>query len=191
MKVLVACEFSARTRDAFRRLGHEAWSCDLLPTEGDPTWHFQGDARELLVPDYWDLLIAHPPCTRLANSGLHWIKRRGLWIEYQEAVEFFLQFLNAPIPRRCIENPIMHGYAQAAINRPYDQIIHPWQFGHGEQKSTCLWLEGLPQLTPTQIVPGREQLVHKASESDHRWMDRSRTYEGVSEAMAVQWGGVI
>ncbi len=193
MKVLVACEFSGIVREAFRRRGHEAWRCDLLDTE-IPGNHHKGDIWEFLWDtDFnWDLLIAHPPCTRLANSGVRWLKERNLWQEMKSAANFFNNFvdlfLDSPIKRICIENPIQHKYAAEIIKRRYDQIIQPWMFGHGETKSTCLWLRGLPKLIPTNIVDGREARIHKMPGSKNQAKNRSRTYTGVAEAMAKQWG---
>lgn len=204
MKVLVACEFSATVRDAFRAIGHDAWSCDILPCECDPAYHLQGDAIEIAYLQTWDLMIAHPPCTYLTNSGvvhLHSIPtRRGKlprvhgaarWEEMKHAALFFEALLNAPIPRIAVENPIPHRYAVEAIGRKYDQIIQPWMFGHGETKATCLWLKGLPHLRPTNIVPGREQRLHKLSPGPDRWRERSKTFAGIAEAMAAQWGSPV
>lgn len=195
MKVLVACEFSGTVREAFRKLGHDAWSCDLLPTEIEGN-HIQGDALKIL-DDGWDLLIAHPPCTRLANSGVHRLNRRNLWDEMREAALFFKAFLDAPIEKICVENPIPHRYAVEIIGRKYDQKIQPYQYGHPESKATCLWLKDLPKLAPTnkldkptngkwdnQTPSGQ----NKIPPSDTRWMDRSRTYLGIANAMAQQWG---
>lgn len=184
MRVLVACEFSGIVRDAFNKRGHDAMSCDLLPTER-PGWHYQGDIRNVLTG--WDLIIAHPPCTRLANSGVRWLKERNLWAEMADAAKFFKMFLEAPIERIAIENPIPHKYAIEIIGRSYDQIIQPWQYGHGETKATCLWLKGLPKLKPTNIVEGRVARIHKMPPSTDRWKERSRTYTGIAEAMALQW----
>jgi len=187
MRVLVACEFSGRVRDAFLARGHDAVSCDLLPTES-PGPHIQGDVREILA-EGWDLMIAHPPCTYLCNSGVSWLYRRpGRWEKMREAALFFRQLLEAPIPRICVENPIMHKYAVEIIGRRQDQVIQPWMFGHGETKATCLWLKNLPPLRPTNIVEGREQRLHRLPPSPDRWKERSRTYPGVARAMAEQWG---
>lgn len=194
MRVLIACEYSGVVRDAFLRQGHEAMSCDLLPTES-PGPHYVGDCRDLLN-DSWDLLIAHPPCTRLCNSGVRWLAERNLWEELREASQLFRDILDAPIPKIAIENPVMHRHAKQAIwgtlwkslGQP-DFTIQPWQFGHGETKRTCFWTKGLPALRPTQVVPGRENKVHRMSPSKSRWRDRSRTYSGIAEAMARQWGG--
>jgi hypothetical protein len=185
MKILIACEFSGVVREAFRKLGHDAWSCDLLPTE-IPGQHYKGDVRDILN-DYWDLMIFHAPCTRLCNSGVRWLHERNLWSDMREAAEFFKLLLNANIPLIAGENPIPHKYAVKIIGRNYDQLIQPWQFGHGEQKATCLWLKGLPKLIPTNIVSGREQRIHKMSPGQNRGMERSRTYQGIADAMASQW----
>lgn len=185
MRVLVACEFSARVRDAFRARGHDAWSCDLIDTDGDPQWHIKGDALEAAEGGNWDLLIAFPPCTYLCSSGLHWnTKRPERWAETDKAVEFVKLLASVRIPRIAIENPV--GILSTRWRKP-DQIIQPWMFGHGETKQTCLWLKGLPKLVPTDVVDGRAPVVHKASQSKDRWKKRSLTYLGVAEAMAAQW----
>lgn len=189
MRVLVACEFSSTVREAFRALGHDAWSCDVLPTER-PGPHYECDVREVLTLG-WDLMIAHPPCTRLTNSGVRWLAERDLWAEMEEAARFFRTLLDAPVPAIAIENPIPHRYALAIIGRKYDQIIQPWQFGHGETKATCLWLKNLPVLTPTEIVAGRAAVVHRMPPGPNRWRERSRTYAGIAAAMAAQWGGAL
>ena len=182
VRVLVACEFSQTVGRAFRNRGHVAYSCDTLPTEGDRVWHIQGDVREVLR-DGWDLMIAHPPCTHLAVSGARWFKDKQR--EQAEALEFVRTLLDAPIPRIALENPI--SIISSRIRKP-DQIIHPWQFGHGEVKATCLWLKGLPKLVPTNIVEGRHPKVHRMAPSPDRWKERSRTYAGIAQAMAEQWG---
>ena len=181
MKVLVACEYSGTVRDAFIAAGHEALSCDLLPTDA-PGPHYQGDVRDVLH-DGWDLMIAHPPCTHLAVSGARWFKDKQA--EQAEALDFVRLLLDAPIERIALENPI--SVISSRIRKP-DQIIQPWQFGHGETKATCLWLKGLPKLTPTDIVDGREARVHKLPPSADRWKIRSTTYKGIADAMAQQWG---
>ena len=181
MKVLVACEYSGTVRDAFIAAGHEALSCDLLPTDA-PGPHYQGDVRGVLH-DGWDLMIAHPPCTHLAVSGARWFKDKQA--EQAEALDFVRLLLDAPIERIALENPI--SVISSRIRKP-DQIIQPWQFGHGETKATCLWLKGLPKLTPTDIVDGREARVHKLPPSADRWKIRSTTYKGIADAMAQQWG---
>jgi len=181
MRVLVACEFSGTVRDAFTARGHYALSCDLLPSE-TPGEHYQGNVRDILG-DNWDLMIAHPPCTHLAVSGARWFKDKQK--EQKEALEFVIELMEAPIPKICIENPI--SIISTRIRKP-DQVIQPWQFGHGEVKATCLWLKNLPKLTPTHIVEGREARVHKMPPGPDRWRERSRTYPGIAEAMADQWG---
>ena len=181
MKVLVACEYSGTVRDAFIAAGHEALSCDLLPTD-NPGPHYQGDVRDVLS-DGWDLMIAHPPCTHLAVSGARWFKDKQA--EQAEALDFVRLLLDAPIDRIALENPV--SVISSRIRKP-DQIIQPWQFGHGETKATCLWLKGLPKLTPTDIVDGREARVHKLPPSADRWKIRSTTYPGIAAAMAQQWG---
>jgi len=181
MKVLVACEYSGRVRDAFLRLGHDALSCDLLPTDVVGP-HYQGDIRDILN-NGWDLMIAHPPCTHLAVSGARWFKDKQ--VEQAEALDFVRLLLDAPITKIALENPI--SIISSRIRKP-DQIIQPWWFGHGETKATCLWLKGLPKLVATNVVEGREARVHKMPPSENRWKERSRTYEGVAQAMAQQWG---
>jgi hypothetical protein len=185
-RVLVACEFSGIVRDAFIAAGHDAVSCDLLPSER-PGPHIQGDILETLtLYDSWDLMVAHPPCRYLAVSGARWFKDRQ---EEQIAALVFVQMLlYAPIPRIALENPV--SVISSRIRKP-DQIIQPWMFGHGETKQTCLWLKGLPPLTPTNIVPGREPRVHHASPGPDRWKERSRTLPGIAAAMAEQWGAVL
>ena len=180
MKVLIACEFSGIVRDAFIAAGHSAISCDLLPTE-QPGPHYQGDVMDI-IGESFDLLIAHPPCTHLAVSGARWFKDKQ--IEQAHALDFVRALMAAPIPRICIENPI--SIISSRIRKP-DQIIQPWQFGHGEIKATCLWLTGLPILAPTDIVDGREARIHKMPPSPERWRERSRTYSGIAAAMAAQW----
>ena len=181
MKVLVACEYSGRVRDAFLALGHDALSCDLLPSDA-PGPHYKGDVRDVLGAG-WDLMIAHPPCTHLAVSGARWFKDKK--IEQAAALSFVHLLLTAPINRIALENPI--SVISSHIRKP-DQIIQPWQFGHGETKATCLWLKGLPHLVPTNIVEGREAKVHRLPPSEDRWKIRSTTYKGIAEAMANQWG---
>ena len=180
-RVLVACEFSGTVRNAFSARGHDAWSCDLLPSETKGN-HYQGNVLDI-IDDGWDLMIAHPPCTHLAVSGARWFKDKI--VEQQEALEFVKLLMDAPIPRICIENPI--SIISSRIRKP-DQIIQPWMFGHGESKATCLWLKGLPLLTPTNIVEGREARIHKMPPGPDRWKNRSRTYQGIADAMAEQWG---
>jgi len=181
MKVLIACEFSGVVRDAFIGGGHEAMSCDLLPSE-KPGPHHEGDVRDLLA-NGWDLMIAHPPCTHLASSGARWFNLKQA--EQAEALEFVGLLLSAPIPRIALENPV--GVISTRIRRP-DQVIQPWQHGHGETKATCLWLKNLPRLQPTNVVGGREQRIWKMPPHKDRWKERSRTYQGIAAAMAAQWG---
>jgi hypothetical protein len=191
LRVLVACEFSGTVRDAFLARGHDAWSCDLLPDDRGSNRHIRGDARHILG-DGWDLLmVAHPPCTRLCNSGVRWLQERNLWADLDEAAALFSAFWNAPIERVAIENPVMHRHAKQRIVNyaPPAQSVQPWQFGHGESKRTCLWLRGLPTLTPTDIVAGREQRVHRMPPGPNRWRERSRFFPGIAAAMAEQWGG--
>lgn len=211
MKILVACEFSGIVRDAFIALGHDAWSCDLLPTEL-PGPHFQCDVRSILT-DHWDLMIAHPPCTYITNAGVrhlhsHVASRNGVqakvngqarWISMREACAFFLDLKNAPIPMICIENPVPHHYATEIIGR-YSQIIHPWQFGHGKHKPTCLWLKNLPLLQPTHrrddLFCAQEpneitNFCNLFMQGEPRWLSRSRTFPGIACAMAMQWGNQL
>lgn len=197
MRVLVACEFSGTVRNAFSARGHDAWSCDLLPDEAGSNRHIVGDARNILN-DGWDLLmVAHPPCTRLCNSGVRWLKvpppgrtLDGMWRDLEEAAALFSSFWNAPIDRVCIENPVMHRHAKERIAHfePHAQSVQPWQFGHGETKRTCLWLRNLPLLRPTEIVEGREQRVFRMPPGENRWRERSRFFPGIAAAMAQQWG---
>lgn len=183
----MACEFSGVVRRAFRALGHDAWSCDLLPQEDREPYHYEGDVLTLLknTPGRWDLMIAHPPCTHLAVSGARWFKDKQK--EQVEALEFVKLLMDAPIERICIENPV--SIISTRIRKP-DLIIQPWQFGHPETKATCLWLKNLPKLMPTNIVEGREARVHKMPPSPDRWKERSRTLPGIAAAMAQQWGGI-
>lgn len=181
MRVLIACEFSGVVRDAFVAQGHDAMSCDLLETESLGA-HYVGDVRDILG-DGWDLMIAHPPCTHLAVSGARWFK--GKQREQQEAICFVRELMDAPVERIAIENPV--SIISTKIRKP-DQIIQPWQFGHGEKKSTCLWLKNLCPLIPTNIVDGRQCRVHRLGPSKDRWKKRSRTYKGIASAMAEQWG---
>jgi len=183
MRIIIACEFSGIVRDAFRARGHDAVSCDLLPTER-PGPHYLGDVRDI-INDGFDLMICHPPCTHLAASGARWWPEK---IELQrEALEFVKFLLNSSIPKIALENPV--GKISTAI-RPPDQIIQPWQFGHGETKATCLWLKGLPLLVPTNVVEGREPKIHRMPPGPDRWKERSRTFPGIAEAMADQWGNL-
>lgn len=188
MKVLVACEYSGRVREAFRKLGHDAWSCDLLPPDDNSNFHFQCDVFKIIKNDF-DLMIAHPPCTFLSNSGVRWLhKDEARQANMKKGAKFFKRLMQTPIERIAIENPIMHKYAVEIIGRRQDQVIQPWQFGHGETKATCLWLKNLPGLVPTKIVSGREQRVHNLPPSKDRWKLRSTTYQGIANAMASQWG---
>lgn len=184
MRVLVACEYSGRVRDAFLALGHDAMSCDLLDTEV-PGPHYQGDVRDVI--DYpWDLMICHPPCTHLSVSGARHFEAKRQDGRQQAAVSFFMMLARQRhIPRIAIENPVC---IMSSLWRKPDQTIQPWQFGHGETKATCLWLKGLPTLTPTNIVEGREARVHRLPPGPDRWKERSRTFDGVAQAMAAQWG---
>jgi hypothetical protein len=183
MKVLIACEFSGTVRDALIGRGHNAWSCDLLPTD-KPGPHICGDVTEVLG-EGWDLMIAQPPCTYLCSSGLHWNKRiPGRDQQTAEALEFVRVLMNAPIERIAVENPI--GRIGTAI-RKADQTIQPWQFGHGETKATCLWLKNLPFLQPTEIADGRAGKIWRMSPGPDRWKLRSLTYPGIAKAMAEQW----
>lgn len=190
MRVLVACEYSGAVRDAFIRRGHDAVSCDTLPSESGYGPHIQADIETVLT-EMWevsgalpfDMMIAFPPCTHLASSGARWFKDKRP--EQEAAIAFVRRLVGADIPRIAIENPI--GVLSTRFHKP-DQIIQPWQFGHGETKATCLWLKGLPKLTPTNIVDGREARVHRMSPGPNRWRERSRTFAGIAEAMADQWG---
>lgn len=184
MRVLVACEYSGRVRDAFARRGHTAVSCDLLPSESPCGWRVKGDVLALLG-EGWDLMIAHPPCTHLAVSGARHFAAKRASGEQQTAIAFVRALLAAPIPRIALENPV--SIISSEVRKP-DQIIQPWQFGHGETKATCLWLKGLPPLAASNIVEGREAVVHRMPPSPDRWKHRSRTYLGIAEAMADQWG---
>lgn len=206
MRVLVACEYSGVVRDAFVARGHYAMSCDLLPSERPATGdHYQGDVRDLLDGDRWDLMIAHPPCTYLSGSGARWLtqtpKNPKPGVLYgaarvaaqQEALDFVRLLLDAPVERIALENPV--SMISSRVRRP-DQTLQPWQFGHGEQKATCLWLKNLPKLEPTNVLPPigpngedwREQRIWKLSPGADRWKERSRTFEGIAQAMAAQWG---
>jgi hypothetical protein len=195
VKLLIACEFSGTVRDAFAALGHDAWSCDLLPTE-KPGNHLQCDVREVLDMG-WELLIGHPPCTYLSNSGVSWLHRDTTrWEKMREGAEFFKALLDAPVPQICIENPIMHKYAVEIIGRRQDQVIQPYQFGHAEQKATGLWLKGLPELRPANNVKHEmsllpkniQQRIHYLTPGPDRWKLRSKTFQGIADAMAEQWG---
>ena len=182
MRVLIGCEESGVVREAFKRMGHDAWSCDILPTR-IPGQHYQGDVRNILGDD-WDLVIAFPPCTDLSVSGARWFKQKQADGSQRKSINFFMEFTKIKVPY-AIENPI--GIMSTRWRKP-DQIIHPWQFGHGETKATCLWLNGLPLLEPTNIVDGREQRIWKMSPGPNRARDRSVTFQGIADAMAAQWG---
>lgn len=187
MRVLVACEFSGVVREAFRKRGHDAWSCDLLPAEDSSRYHLQKNIFSVEVwPREWDLIIGFPPCTHLAVSGARWFKAKQ---QEQKAAIEFVKRLSKPalIERLAIENPI--GVLSTQWRKP-DQIIQPWQFGHGETKATCLWLKNLPLLQPTNIVEGRKPRVHHEPPSPERWKNRSRTLQGIADAMAEQWGNL-
>lgn len=184
MRVLVACEFSGRVRDAFAALGHYAMSADLLPSEA-PGLHYQGDVFDVLRSgESWDLLIAHPPCTDLAVSGARHFPAKRADGRQARALDFVRRLLDSPVPRIALENPV--SVISSAVRRP-DQIVHPWQFGHGETKATCLWLKGVPPLRPTNVVEGRAAVVHRMPPGPDRWKARSRTYSGIAAAMAAQW----
>lgn len=200
MKLIVIGETSGIVRDAFLALGHDAWSNDILPAERPSNRHIICDGRDLLKPCWWDMMIvAHPPCTRLCNSGVRWLSvpppgktAAQMQRELEEGAELFSAFLNAPINKIAVENPVMHRHAKALIAnyQPPTQSVQPWQFGHGETKRTCLWLKNLPPLVPTQVVAGRKPKVHYlGSTMKDRWKVRSRTYPGIAAAMANQWGG--
>jgi hypothetical protein len=183
MKILIGCEYSGRVRDAFIAKGHDAMSCDLLPTDS-PGPHYKGDIFDLDLSQF-DLMIAHPPCTHLAVSGArHFAAKKASGVQ-DLALDFVRQLLAAPVPRIALENPV--SIISSRIRKP-DQIIQPWQFGHGETKTTCLWLKGLPLLVPTDIVHGRDDRIHKMPPSPDRWKLRSITYQGIADAMADQWG---
>jgi len=185
MKILIACEYSGVVREAFIKLGHDAISCDLLPTDA-PGPHYQGDVRDLM--DYpFDLMIAHPPCTHLSVSGARHFAEKRMDGRQQTAVSFFMMLAKSDIPMIAIENPVC---IMSSLYRKPDQVIQPWQYGHGETKATCLWLKGLPLLQPTNIVEGREQRIHKMPPSADRWKERSKTFQGVADAMANQWGNL-
>lgn len=184
MRILIGCEYSGVVRDAFLRLGHDAMSCDLLATESTGP-HYQGDIRDVI--DYpWDMAIFHPPCTHLSVSGARHFAEKRMDGRQQAAVSFFMWIARQHhIPRIAIENPVC---IMSSMWRKPDQVIQPWQFGHGETKATCLWLKGLPLLRPTDVVEGRESRIHRMPPSAERWKERSRTFSGIAEAMATQWG---
>jgi len=196
MKILIACEYSGVMRDAFTKKGHDVMSCDLLPSD-KPGKHYQGDVMDI-INDGWDMLIAHPPCTYMSNSGVcHLHKDPARWVELFKAGEFFKGFLDADIPKIVIENPIMHKYGKQLIgNIKQSQVIQPWMHGHAEQKATCLWIKGLPLLTESNNVKeemmllpkNKRQRLHYFPPSPDRWKLRSTTYAGIANAMAEQWG---
>lgn len=188
MKILVACEESQAVTIELRRIGHEAYSCDIEPCSGGhPEWHLQVDALELLKMK-WDMILAFPPCTHLAVSGARYFEQKRKDGRQQAAIDFFMRFANSDCPRIAIENPV--GIMSTVWKKP-DQIIQPWQFGHGETKKTCLWLKGLPPLIPTEIVEGREQRIWKMPPSEDRAKNRAKTFPGIASAMAEQWAGDI
>jgi hypothetical protein len=196
MRVLVACEYSGKVRRAFRKRGHDAWSCDLLPADDGSSYHYQGDVMDI-INDGWDLLIGHPPCTYLCNSGVSWLhKQEGRWDRMRDGAEFFKLLWESDIPRIALENPIMHKYAKEIIGTNQTQLVQPWMFGHAESKATCLWLKGLNPLIETNNVkekwkslPKKEaQRLHMLPPSKDRWKLRSETYQGIADAMAEQWG---
>jgi len=187
-QVLIACEYSGAVRSRLRSMGIDAYSCDILPSEDGSEFHIQGDAIEALNSRKWDAVIAFPPCTHLAVSGARWFAEKRADGRQQRAIEFFMAFANCDAPLVAIENPIC---IMSSEWRKPDQIIQPWQFGHGETKATCLWLKGLPPLTPTDIVEGREQRIWKMAPGPERAKERSRTFAGIADAMAEQWGSVI
>lgn len=187
MRVLIACEFSGIVRDAFAKLGHYAMSCDLLDTERPDGLHYKGDVFDI-INDGWDLMIAHPPCTYLAASGARWFEGNiERYIKRLDAIEFAERLWDAPIEKIAIENPVGYLSTMSKLYCP-DQIINPWQFGHGETKKTCLWLKNLPELEPTNIVSGRSDRIHKMPGGKNQAKNRSRTYQGIADAMAQQWG---
>lgn len=189
MRVLLGCEESGIVREEFRKLGHDAWSCDLIPSAIDGQ-HYQCDIRDVLGYG-WDLAIFFTPCTYLCNSGVRWLHERPERRELmQQDAELFRDCMNSDIPLVANENPIPHKYAVEIIGRKYDQIVQPWQFGHGETKATCLWLKGLPKLEPTDVVEGREQRIWRLPPSEDRARERSVTFPGLAKAMAQQWGKI-
>lgn len=223
MKVLVACEYSGRVRDAFREMGHDAWSCDILPSDADSTYHIEGDVLKELQPGRWDLLIAHPPCTRLANSGVRWLSRAPknppkdctkdererwpglteneklniMWRLFNEGVDFYKAIRNAPIPKKCIENPKIHGHAKQKLGVIDRQVVQPWWFGEKTFKATGYELYGLPDLVPTDVLTTPKKgtkehkewsWIHRCPPGPNRWKIRSTTPIGIAKAMAQQWG---
>lgn len=200
IKVLVGCEFSGTVRDAFVNAGFDAWSCDLLADEKGSNRHIQGDVRSVIKYG-WDLaIIAHPPCTRLCNSGVRWLTAppsgktlEQMWHELEEGAALFSDLWNADCPHIAVENPVMHRHAKERIRnyREFSQSVQPWQYGHPETKRTCLWLKNLPSLMPTKVVEGRQARVHRTPPGPDRWRERSRFFKGIAEAMASQWGAFI
>jgi len=189
MYVLIGCETSGEVRRAFRRSGHNAYSCDLLPSDDNSCYHIVDDVRNVMNSGHFELGIFHPTCTFMCNSGVsHLYKDIDRWKKLIDSAVLFRDILNCDIPKICVENPIMHKYAVKIVGRRQDQVIQPWMFGHGETKATCLWLKGLPLLKPTDVVEGREQRLHKLPPSKDRWKIRSRTFPGIAKAMAEQWG---
>lgn len=195
MKILVACEFSGTVRKAFSSRGHDAWSCDIEPTDV-PGQHYQGDVMDILN-DGWDMMIAHPPCTYLSNSGVMWLhKQTDRWSKMKHGALFFKKLLHSHIPKIAIENPVMHKYAKEIIGTNFTQSIQPYQFGHTEQKRTCLWLKNLPKLKETNNVKNemmklpinKRQKLHYLPPSKNRGKLRSITFQGIADAMAEQWG---
>jgi len=182
-RVLVACEYSGRVRNAFAALGNDAWSCDLLESE-TPGQHYQGDVRDMLAQQ-WDLMVCHPPCTHLSVSGARHFAAKVASGVQQEALEFVRMLMDADIPRICLENPV--SIISTRIRKP-SQVVQPWMFGHGETKATCLWLKNLQNLVPSKVVSGRKTRIHYMSPSKDRWKLRSETYTGIAKAMADQWG---
>ena len=198
MRVLIACEYSGVSRRAFEALGHEVWSADFEPADDGAKNHYQGDCFDLINGEHWDLMIAHPPCTYMTNSGVVWLhKDPSRWDKLDAAAAFFVRLWNAPIRRKAIENPIMHKYAIERIGGiKQSQVIHPWMFGHMEQKATCLWLDNLEKLYETNNVreemmllpKNQRERLHYLPPSKTRWKERSRTYPGIAAAFADQWG---
>jgi len=200
MRILLACETSNITSNEFRKLGHYVLSCDILPNDESQVNHYKGNVLDIINDD-WDMMIAHPPCTYLCNSGVHWLnKKAGRWDDMKNGADFFKQLLNANIPKICIENPISHKYAIEIIGRKYDQIIQPWMFGDGETKATCLWLKGLKKLYYTKetnlfwektVSDGRDNRIARMFPSENRWKERSKTFKGIAMAFANQWGAEL
>lgn len=191
ISLIVGCESSGVVREAFRRLGFDAWSCDIQAADDGSKYHLQCDLKEAALSRKWTAAILHPPCTRLTNSGVRWLAERNLWDDLKAGADFFRFCLEFPADFVAVENPIQHSHARNLIKAEYDQLIQPWQFGHGETKATCLWLKNLPPLMPTNIVEGREARIHNLPPSADRWKIRSKTYDGIAEAMANQWGNWI